>query len=79
LLSGRQYENGVCTVQLDPSDMTVSFAEMRILRAKRNLVEESLRKRQEMDVDPFGQGFNNLRFDHHRVRLCFQVRRLENH
>ena len=59
-------------------DMTVEFPHIGIQCVKKKDVGESLKKRQEIRVDPFRQGFGHAEspsnsLDLNVVRLCFQV------
>ncbi|XP_017877915.1 proto-oncogene c-Rel isoform X3 [Ceratina calcarata] len=68
---------GVCTVEVSPENMTVIFANLGIQCVKKKDIEEALRIREEIRVDPFRTGFDHKRhptsIDLNAVRLCFQV------
>ncbi|XP_024946596.1 embryonic polarity protein dorsal-like isoform X2 [Cephus cinctus] len=57
--------------------MTVTFANLGIQCVKKKDIEEALRIREEIRVDPFRTGFDHKRqptsIDLNAVRLCFQV------
>ncbi|XP_076765856.1 dorsal isoform X3 [Xylocopa sonorina] len=68
---------GVCTVEISSENMTVTFANLGIQCVKKKDIEEALRIREEIRVDPFRTGFEHKRqptsIDLNAVRLCFQV------
>ncbi|XP_014217981.1 embryonic polarity protein dorsal-like, partial [Copidosoma floridanum] len=69
---------GVCTVEVSAEDnMTVVFNKLGVQCVKRRDIEDSLRQREEMRVDPFRTGFDHKRqptsIDLNAVRLCFQA------
>ncbi|XP_011496611.1 PREDICTED: proto-oncogene c-Rel-like [Ceratosolen solmsi marchali] len=68
---------GVGTVEVSSDNMTVSFDKLGIQCAKRIDIEEALKLREEIRVDPFRTGFDHKRqptsIDLNAVRLCFQV------
>ncbi|CAL7934589.1 unnamed protein product [Xylocopa violacea] len=68
---------GVCTVEVSSENMTVTFANLGIQCVKKKDIEEALRIREEIRVDPFRTGFEHKRqptsIDLNAVRLCFQV------
>ena len=75
-------KRGVCTMNVPyiPSqneDMTVEFQHLGIQCVTRGKIGEALRQRQQIRVDPFGQGFEHSNgptaVDLSAVRLCFQV------
>ena len=57
-------------------DMTVEFQYLGIQCVMRD-IEESLKQREEIRVDPYRQGFDHMNSPHavdlNAVRLCFQV------
>ncbi|XP_011701453.1 PREDICTED: embryonic polarity protein dorsal-like, partial [Wasmannia auropunctata] len=59
--------------------MAITFSNLGIqcVKKKKKNIEESLRVRQELRVDPFETGFEHIRhpkqIDLNIVRLCFQV------
>lgn len=75
-LVGPDCRDGVCTVKIKGNHI-VTFPNVGIQCCKRHDVEESLKNREKIRVDPFGTGYpatsaiNNL--DLNAVRLCFQV------
>ncbi|XP_029047866.1 proto-oncogene c-Rel-like isoform X3 [Osmia bicornis bicornis] len=70
-------KRGVCTVEVSSENMTVTFANLGIQCVKKKDIEEALRIREEIRVDPFRTGFEHKRqptsIDLNAVRLCFQV------
>ncbi|KAL6447394.1 hypothetical protein ACFW04_001538 [Cataglyphis niger] len=70
-------KQGVCTVEVPAGNMVVTFSNLGIQCVKKKDIEEALRVRQELRVDPFRTGFEHKRhptsIDLNAVRLCFQV------
>ncbi|XP_076672030.1 dorsal isoform X1 [Andrena cerasifolii] len=70
-------KRGICTVEVSSENMTVTFANLGIQCVKKKDIEEALRVREEIRVDPFRTGFEHKRqptsIDLNAVRLCFQV------
>lgn len=70
-------KQGVCTVEVPAGNMVVTFSNLGIQCVKKKDIEEALRVRQELRVDPFRSGFEHKRhptsIDLNAVRLCFQV------
>uniref|UniRef100_A0A2C9GUV8 RHD domain-containing protein n=1 Tax=Anopheles dirus TaxID=7168 RepID=A0A2C9GUV8_9DIPT len=70
-------KKGVCTVEINSTTMSYTFNNLGIQCVKKKDVEEALRMRQEIRVDPFRTGFAHARepgsIDLNAVRLCFQV------
>ncbi|XP_043274771.1 embryonic polarity protein dorsal-like isoform X2 [Venturia canescens] len=70
-------KKGVCTVEVATENMTVTFANLGIQCVKKKDIEDALRVREEMRVDPFRTGFEHKKqptsIDLNAVRLCFQV------
>ncbi|XP_006619741.1 embryonic polarity protein dorsal-like isoform X2 [Apis dorsata] len=70
-------KQGVCTVEISSENMTVTFANLGIQCVKKKDIEEALKIREEIRVDPFRTGFEHKRqptsIDLNAVRLCFQV------
>ncbi|XP_043215020.1 transcription factor p65-like isoform X2 [Amphibalanus amphitrite] len=70
-------KKGVCTVNLNVETMSVTFQNLGIQCVKKKDVEESLRLRESIRVDPFQTGFDHrlqpTTIDLNAVRLCFQV------
>ncbi|XP_029166122.1 embryonic polarity protein dorsal-like [Nylanderia fulva] len=70
-------KKGVCTVEVPAGNMVVTFSNLGIQCVKKKDIEEALRVRQELRVDPFRTGFEHKRhptsIDLNAVRLCFQV------
>ncbi|XP_023240428.1 embryonic polarity protein dorsal-like [Centruroides sculpturatus] len=68
---------GVCTVIINNSDMTYSFTSLGIQCVKKKNIEESLKLRENIKVDPFLTGFSHSSIindlDLSSVRLCFQA------
>ncbi|XP_018403565.1 PREDICTED: embryonic polarity protein dorsal-like [Cyphomyrmex costatus] len=70
-------KQGVCTVEIPSGNMVVTFSNLGIQCVKKKDIEEALKMRQELRVDPFRTGFEHKRhptnIDLNAVRLCFQV------
>merc|ERR1711963_1264447 len=69
---------GVCTIEMDTDTMSCSFPSLGIQCVKKKEIEESLKLRQQIRVDPFQTGFahkdnNPQSTDLNCLRLCFQV------
>nr|ALF84898.1 dorsal [Paracyclopina nana] len=68
---------GVCTIEMDSETMTCSFPSLGIQCVKKKEIEESLKLRQQIRVDPFQTGFQHKdahqSIDLNSLRLCFQV------
>eukprot|EP00092_Neocalanus_flemingeri_P072450 GFUD01089190.1.p1 GENE.GFUD01089190.1~~GFUD01089190.1.p1 ORF type:complete len:634 (+),score=159.38 GFUD01089190.1:253-2154(+) len=70
-------KRGVCTMNVSSEDMTVEFQHLGIQCVRKKDVEDSLKQRKEIRVDPFRQGFKHMEnpssIDLNAVKLCFQV------
>ncbi|KAH7640950.1 embryonic polarity protein dorsal-like protein [Dermatophagoides farinae] len=71
-------KKGVCTLVIDNNaEMTCTFTSLGIQCVKRNKIEESLKLREMIKVDPFRTGFAHRTqassIDLNCLRLCFQV------
>ncbi|XP_014275490.1 putative transcription factor p65 homolog isoform X2 [Halyomorpha halys] len=70
-------KRGVCTVEVGGETMTATFANLGIQCVKKKDIEEALKVREEMRVDPFRTGFAHKTqasgIDLNSVRLCFQA------
>ena len=73
-------KNGICIKRVSHvpgQDLTVEFQHLGIQCVTRGKIGEALRQRQQIRVDPFGQGFDHTNgptaVDLSAVRLCFQV------
>ncbi|XP_049790024.1 embryonic polarity protein dorsal-like isoform X2 [Schistocerca nitens] len=70
-------KRGVCTVEISPDNMTASFSNLGIQCVKKKDIDEALKTREEIRVDPFRTGFAHrsqpTSIDLNAVRLCFQV------
>lgn len=68
---------GVCTMEITSPDMICSFQHLGIQCAKIRDIEKALLYRKNLNIDPFGLGFDHAKnpreFDLGAVRLCFQV------
>ncbi|XP_055309573.1 embryonic polarity protein dorsal-like isoform X2 [Sitodiplosis mosellana] len=68
---------GVCTLEINNETMTATFANLGIQCVKKKDIEESLKEREKIRVDPFRKGFGHASqpssIDLNAVRLCFQV------
>nr|XP_023013890.1 embryonic polarity protein dorsal-like isoform X2 [Leptinotarsa decemlineata] len=77
-LVGREgCRRGVCTLEIPVDTMTVQFSNLGIQCVKKKEIENALRTREEIRVDPFRTGFAHRNqptsIDLNTVRLCFQV------
>lgn len=77
-LVGREgCRKGVCTLDISPDTMTVTFSNLGIQCVKKKDIEEALRLREDIKVDPYRTGFQHRNqptsIDLNAVRLCFQV------
>ncbi|XP_058454027.1 embryonic polarity protein dorsal-like isoform X2 [Malaya genurostris] len=70
-------KKGVCTVEINSSSMTYTFSNLGIQCVKKKDIEDALRLREEIRVDPFKTGYSHAKqpatIDLNAVRLCFQV------
>uniref|UniRef100_A0A1B6MQG1 RHD domain-containing protein n=2 Tax=Graphocephala atropunctata TaxID=36148 RepID=A0A1B6MQG1_9HEMI len=70
-------KKGVCTVEVHSESMTQSFDHLGIQCVKKKDIEEALKAREEIRVDPFRTGFIHRSqpgsIDLNAVRLCFQA------
>ena len=68
-------KKGVCSQEINTSDMTAQFTNLGIQCVKKKESPDSLKIREEIRVDPFKQGFahRNSGMNLNAVRLCFQV------
>merc|ERR1712079_636984 len=70
-------KKGVCTMNVNCEDMTLEFQHLGIQCVRKKDIEESLKQRKEIRVDPFRQGFGHVdspnSIDLNAVKLCFQV------
>ncbi|XP_037037586.1 embryonic polarity protein dorsal isoform X2 [Bradysia coprophila] len=70
-------KKGVCTVEINSDTMSVTFSNLGIQCVKKRDIDEALRVREEIRVDPYRTGFNHRSqpssIDLNAVRLCFQV------
>jgi hypothetical protein len=70
-------KKGVCTMNVNSEDMTVEFQHLGIQCVRKKDIEDSLRQRKEIRVDPYRQGFKHMEnpqsIDLNAVKLCFQV------
>ncbi|XP_054260953.1 embryonic polarity protein dorsal-like isoform X1 [Macrosteles quadrilineatus] len=77
-LVGREgCKRGVCTLEIHNDTMTQSFDHLGIQCVKKKDIEDALRIREEIRVDPFKTGFSHRTqagsIDLNAVRLCFQA------
>ncbi|XP_067009588.1 proto-oncogene c-Rel isoform X2 [Anabrus simplex] len=70
-------KKGVCTVEITSENMTVSFSNLGIQCVKKKDIDDALKVREDIRVDPFRTGFSHrsqpTSIDLNAVRLCFQV------
>ncbi|XP_031634874.1 embryonic polarity protein dorsal isoform X2 [Contarinia nasturtii] len=68
---------GVCTLEINNDNMTATFANLGIQCVKKKDIDDSLKEREKIRVDPFRKGFGHASqpssIDLNAVRLCFQV------
>ena len=80
-MNGRHCKKGICRVDVSSkTDMTAVFSKIAIESVKKQDIPQSLAKRQELSIDPFGQGFDTMKsktdiasIELNQIRLCFQV------
>ncbi|XP_046417903.1 embryonic polarity protein dorsal-like isoform X1 [Neodiprion fabricii] len=77
LVGKESCDKGICTLEIPPESMTVTFSNLGIQCVKKKDIEEALKVREEIRVDPFRTGFAHRTqptgIDLNAVRLCFQV------
>ncbi|XP_055628292.1 embryonic polarity protein dorsal-like [Toxorhynchites rutilus septentrionalis] len=77
LVGKEGYKKGVCTVEINSNTMSYVFSNLGIQCVKKKEIEDALRCREEIRVDPFKTGFGHAKqlaaIDMNAVRLCFQV------
>jgi len=70
-------KKGVCTLHVNNEDMTVEFQHLGIQCVRKKDIEESLKQRKDIRVDPYSQGFKHVEnassIDLNAVKLCFQA------
>ncbi|XP_060875726.1 embryonic polarity protein dorsal-like isoform X2 [Metopolophium dirhodum] len=70
-------KKGICTIEINNESMAASFQNLGIQCVKRKDIDEALKVREEIRVDPFRTGFshkeNPTSIDLNAVRLCFQA------
>ncbi|KAK2708040.1 hypothetical protein QYM36_015658, partial [Artemia franciscana] len=66
---------GVCTIRFSNDNMICTFPNLGIQCIKKKGIDEALRVRESLRVDPFNTGFSHRSkdIDLNVVRLCFQV------
>ncbi|XP_070576755.1 putative transcription factor p65 homolog isoform X2 [Ptychodera flava] len=78
-LVGKGCTKGICSMKVSPeTDMKACFQNLGIQCVRKKDIQESLQKRKELRVDPFGTFHNGQTlsvddFELNVVRLCFQV------
>ncbi|XP_055639564.1 embryonic polarity protein dorsal-like [Toxorhynchites rutilus septentrionalis] len=76
-LVGKGSKKGVCTAEMNSITMSQTFPHLGIQCVKKKDVEESLRLRQSIQVDPFKTGYGHIKqpssIDFNAIRICFQV------
>lgn len=53
-------KKGVCTLEINNKDMTVSFSNLGIQCVKKRDIEDALKVREEIRVDPFRSEFKKI-------------------
>jgi len=70
-------KKGVCTMNVNCEDMTLEFQHLGIQCVRKKDIEESLKQRKEIRVDPYRQGFKHMEnpqsIDLNAVKLSFQA------
>merc|ERR1719410_335709 len=70
-------KKGVCTIYVNNDDMSVEFPHLGIQCVRKKDVDQSLKVRKEIRVDPYRAGFRHSEspasIDLNAVRLCFQA------
>ena len=70
-------KKGVCTLHVNNEDMTVEFQHLGIQCVRKKDIDDSLKQRKDIRVDPYKQGFKHVEnassIDLNAVKLCFQV------
>merc|ERR1712123_140050 len=70
-------KKGVCTMNVNCDDMMLEFQHLGIQCVRKKDIEESLKQRKEIRVDPYRQGFKHMEnpqsIDLNAVKLCFQA------
>jgi len=70
-------KKGVCTIYVNNEDMSVEFPHLGIQCVRKKDVDQSLKVRKEIRVDPYRAGFSHCEspgsIDLNAVRLCFQA------
>ncbi|XP_046636306.1 embryonic polarity protein dorsal-like isoform X2 [Daphnia pulicaria] len=70
-------KKGVCTLEINNDNMICTFSNLGVQCVKKKGIEEALKLREEIRVDPFHTGFAHKNqpqsIDLNAVRLCFQV------
>ncbi|XP_074038058.1 uncharacterized protein isoform X2 [Leptinotarsa decemlineata] len=71
-------KEGVCSMEISvDTTITIPFSNLGIRCMKKKDIENSLRRREELRIDPFRTGFNHKHYpnfiDMNAIRLCFQV------
>jgi len=70
-------KKGVCTLEINNENMICTFSNLGIQCVKKKGIEEALKLREDIRVDPFHTGFSHRNqpqvIDLNAVRLCFQV------
>merc|ERR1712183_158434 len=70
-------KKGVCTIYVNNDEMTVEFPHLGIQCVRKKDVDQSLKVRKEIRVDPYRAGFRHSEspasIDLNAVRLCFQA------
>ena len=64
-------KQGVCTVEVNSENMTVSFDKLGIQCVKRKDIEDALNLREKIRVDPFRSNISVLYFIFYRLNLIY--------
>uniref|UniRef100_A0A8C4R0K0 V-rel avian reticuloendotheliosis viral oncogene homolog n=1 Tax=Eptatretus burgeri TaxID=7764 RepID=A0A8C4R0K0_EPTBU len=81
-LVGKNCEDGVCILELDPPNLYVQFQNLGIQCVKRKHVFDAIKQRLIRRIDPYNVGGRALKMENlhmNAVRLCWQAYLLDNH
>ena len=72
-LVGKHCKEGVCIMDLNENTMTCQFSNIGVQCVTKRQLAASLQIRKQIQVDPYGLGFDHKNSDRTTVRLSFQV------
>lgn len=70
-LVGKDCRTGVCTVKITEENMGITFNNLGIQCVKKKDIEDALRKREEIKVDPFKSKMGDRRRSVFYIEMCF--------